>query len=91
MSNRIIYSLLLLTLISVWVKAEIIVELTLLRNDAQIFTIGDLDFTQVGGGGDYFSATILNTGGDTPDPALVKLCMQITYNGVVIATGESDP
>ena len=73
------------------VRAEIIVELTLLRDDAQIFTLGDLDFTQIGGGGDYFSATLLNTGGDTGDPARIKLCLQVIFNGVVIATGESEP
>lgn len=71
--------------------AEVEINLQLINPDAQVFPLGDLDFTQTGVNQDYFIVLIRNTGGDTPDPIRIQLCFRLTYNGSVIATGTSNP
>lgn len=74
---------------SLWAfpQGSFLVELQLLTPNAQIFPIGDFDFARTGLVDPYYIVRIRNT---SNEPLDLRLCLEVRYNGEVIAQTESD-
>ncbi len=67
-------------------QSDIFLDLEILNANAQVFPVGDLDFTNTGLVQNYFNIRIRN---DDANSVTLSLKLEIFYNGVQIASGIS--
>lgn len=79
--------LLLLISIPVFLRAEILINVTATNPNARIFPLGNVDISQTGTIPSFYRFTIQNTG---PDAERIKLVVAIELEGQQIARSESN-
>ncbi len=68
---------------------DIFLDLRILNPDAQIFNIGDIDFTNTGAVPEYFEIQLSNN--SPTNVYRIRLILQIILNGTPIAEGQTNP
>lgn len=68
-------------------QQDLFLDLEILHQNAQVFQLGDLDFTKTGLAENYFNIRLRNDGNE---PIGIRLKLEIFYNGSLIATGISN-
>ena len=84
---KIAKTLFFILLLSTITRAQLFLDLQILNSNAQVFPIGDLNFSTATQATNYFNIFIQNNGNTTLS---LSLKMEIFYNGTLIATGKSN-
>ncbi|MGH1366230.1 MAG: hypothetical protein ACRBF0_21905 [Calditrichia bacterium] len=86
-TRRLTFLIALFTSLWAFPQGNFQVDLQLINANAQIFPIGDFDFARTGLVDPYYIVQIQNLSNEPQD---LILCLEVRYNGDIIAQSESD-